>query len=147
MRHSSKLINPRVVGGFSWPARFAKVPTVSSWTTLERRPIVESMDRTRVPRYDRHATQIRARPGESFVLELPVRATGGYRWQVTRVPAVAVLQEERIRPGGPALGATSIQEFVFVATGVGAGVLVIEHRRSWEPSASEQLDLNIIVEP
>lgn len=105
------------------------------------------MDRTRVPRYGRHATQIRARPGESFVLELPARATGGYRWQVTRVPAVAVLQEERIRPSGPALGAASVQEFEFVATGVGEGALVIEHRRSWESSASEQLDLNIIVEP
>ncbi len=100
-----------------------------------------------MPRYGRHATQIRARPGESFVLELPVRATGGYRWQVTRVPTVVVLHEERVRPGGPALGAASIQEFEFVATRVGAGVLVIEQRRSWEPSASEQLDLNIIVEP
>ncbi len=97
-------------------------------------------------RYGRSTTQIQAKIGEAFVLELPVRATGGYEWQVVQAPEIARLRGARIRPGGTALGAPAIQEFEFVATHVGAGTLVMTCGRPWETAASERFEVAIVSE-
>lgn len=97
-------------------------------------------------RYGRSATRIRARVGEAFVLELPVRATAGYEWRVVRAPETARVSGARIRPGGTALGASAIQEFDLVATLPGAGTLVVACKRPWETAAGERLELTIVVE-
>ena len=96
-------------------------------------------------RYGAGTTHIRARVGESFVLELPVRATSGYAWQVVRAPDVAALMDARIRPAGSARGAASVQEFEFAATREGESALVMACKRPWEATVSEQLELNVVV--
>ena len=95
-------------------------------------------------RYGKSTTQIRAGIGESFVLELPALATGGYTWQLTRKPETAVLSDERIRPAGATIGASSIQEFEFVATRAGEGMLVMAYKRPWETTVSELLEVKIV---
>ena len=97
-------------------------------------------------RYGKSTTEMRARIEESFVLELPARATGGYTWQLARAPETAALSDERIRPAGAALGAPSIQEFEFVATRAGESLLVMACRRPWETTVSEQLEVKIVAE-
>jgi predicted secreted protein len=100
-----------------------------------------------VRKYQKDTTRIRARIGESFVLELPSRATSGYVWRLTRAPEVAALREERVRPAGAGLGAAWKQEFEFVATAAGEGALVLQYKRSWEAAAREELAVTIAVEP
>ncbi|MCL4800164.1 MAG: protease inhibitor I42 family protein [Burkholderiales bacterium] len=97
-------------------------------------------------RYGKGTTQIRAKVGESFVVELPALATGGYAWQVARTPETAVLGEVRTRPAGAAVGASSIQEFEFVATRPGEGLLVMVYGRPWEKTVSERLEVTIAAE-
>jgi predicted secreted protein len=98
-------------------------------------------------RYDKTAGRIRARIGESFVLELPSRPTAGYAWEVSRAPDVAVLKEERMRPGGVAAGAASVQEFEFAAARAGEGTLVLLYKRPWERTARERIEWIVVVEP
>lgn len=95
-------------------------------------------------RYGRHTTRIEARVGEPFVVELPVLATAGYEWQVTRAPEIARLREARTRPGAPATGGASIQELEFVATNAGKGVLVLACRRPWETAVSDRVEVTIV---
>jgi predicted secreted protein len=97
-------------------------------------------------RYGKSTTQIRARIGESFMVELPVLATGGYAWQLTHEPETATLSDERIRPTGAAIGGSSIQEFEFVATRAGEGTLVIVCKRPWETTVSDRLEVKIVAE-
>ena len=97
-------------------------------------------------KFGKGTTQIRVKVGDSFVLELPAAATGGYTWQLTHVPSVAVLSVERLRAAEPGAGASSIQEFEFVATRAGADILSMEYKRSWEAAAGEQLEVSIVVE-
>jgi predicted secreted protein len=85
--------------------------------------------------------------GEGFVLELPALATGGFRWRLNREPDVAVLTQERIRPGGPGIGASSVQEFEFAAMRAGASTLRLEYKRPWENVTGERLEVEIVVEP
>ncbi|MGH2571078.1 MAG: protease inhibitor I42 family protein [bacterium] len=98
-------------------------------------------------RYGKTGGHIRARIGETFALELPSRPTAGYVWEVSRAPEVAVLKEERMRPGGAAAGATSVQEFEFTAAHAGEGVLVVEYKRPWERTARERIEWIVVVEP
>lgn len=81
------------------------------------------------------------------MLELPAAATAGFTWMLRRESEVAVLGEERIRPGGPLLGASSIQEFEFTATRSGTSPLVMEYKRSWESGEGKQLAIAVVVEP
>ena len=97
-------------------------------------------------RYDKNTAQIGARTGETFLLELSARATAGYAWQVMRLPEVVELKSERTRPGGPASGAASVQEFEFHVTGVGEGKLVMSYGRQWESRRSEQFEVSVVVE-
>lgn len=97
-------------------------------------------------RYGRSTTQIRARIGESFVLELPALATGGFTWLITRKPETATLSDERIRPAGATIGAASVQEFEFVVARAGEGLLVVAYKRPWETKVSEQLEVKIVAE-
>jgi predicted secreted protein len=98
-------------------------------------------------RYGKTGGPIRVRIGESFVLELPARPTAGYAWEVSRAPDVTLLKEERMRAGGAAAGAASVQEFEFAAARAGEGVLVAEYKRSWEPTARERIEWIVVVEP
>lgn len=98
-------------------------------------------------KYGKDTTRIQARVGERFVLELPALATGGFTWLLNRNPEVAVLSQERIRPGGPGIGASSIQEFEFAATRAGAGTLLMEYKRPWEGVEGKRLEIEIVVEP
>ena len=59
--------------------------------------------------YGKNTTSIQVRIGERFMLALPALATGGFTWVMDREPEVAVLTQERIRPGGPGIGASSFQ--------------------------------------
>lgn len=97
--------------------------------------------------YGKDTTRIHVRVGERFVLELPVAATAGFEWMLRQESEVAVLGEERIRPGGPRLGASSIQEFEFTATRTGTSTLLLECKRSWESGEGKQLAIEIVVEP
>jgi predicted secreted protein len=60
---------------------------------------------------------------------------------------VAVLTQERIRPGGPAIGAASVQEFEFAGMHAGVSTLVLEYKRPWENVKGERLEIKIVVEP
>jgi len=97
--------------------------------------------------YGKDTRRIQVRAGERFVLELPARATGGFTWLLTREPTVAALSQERIRPGGPGIGASSIQEFEFEATRAGASTLQLEYKRPWETVQGERLEIELVVEP
>lgn len=97
-------------------------------------------------RYGRDTTQISVRTGETFLVELSARATAGYEWQVTQVPDVTALVAARVRAGGPALGAASVQEFEFRATTTGAGTLRLSCGRSWEDRRSEHMEVSVRVE-
>jgi predicted secreted protein len=99
-----------------------------------------------VRRYDETARRIRARIGESFVLELRARPTAGYAWQVTCTPEVAVLKEERTRPVRSARGAAAVQEFEFAAAREGEGALVVAYGRPWEETVRERIRLIVVVE-
>lgn len=96
-------------------------------------------------KYGASTTHIRADVGESFVLELPALATGGYTWQMTRKPNIATLSGERTRPGGPVMGSRSIQEFEFVATRAGKDTLLMVYKRPWETTVTDQLEVGLVV--
>jgi predicted secreted protein len=81
------------------------------------------------------------------MLALPAVATGGFTWLMDREPEVAVLTQNRIRRGGPGLGASSVQEFEFVGMHAGVSTLVLEYKRPWENVTGERLEIKIIVEP
>lgn len=95
-------------------------------------------------RYGRYTTRIEARVGESFALELPVLATAGYAWQIVRAPEIARLNDARTRPGGPATGGASVQDFEFIATHAGEGTLVFACSRPWETTVTERLEVTIV---
>jgi predicted secreted protein len=97
-------------------------------------------------KYGKSTTEIRVRVGESFVVELPVRATGGYAWQLARVPETARLSDERIRSAGAAIGGSSIQEFEFVATRAGEATLAMDCKRPWETTVSDRHEVKIVAE-
>jgi predicted secreted protein len=113
--------------------------------TSSRRDLVDAAT-DQMRRYGKSTTHIRAKIGESFVVELRALATSGYTWRVIREPGVAVLSDERIRSAGSAIGAPSIQEFEFVATRAGEGMLVMVYKRPWERTASEQLEVSVVAE-
>jgi predicted secreted protein len=69
------------------------------------------------------------------------------RGLLNREPKVAVLTQERIRPGGPGSGASSVQEFEFAAMRAGVSTLLVEYKRPWENVAGERLEIEIVVEP
>jgi predicted secreted protein len=95
-------------------------------------------------RYGRSTTRIEARIGEPFVIELPVLATAGYEWQLARAPESARLNDARTRPGGPATGGPSVQEFEFVATHAGEGLLVLACSRPWETAVTDRFEVTIV---
>jgi predicted secreted protein len=97
--------------------------------------------------YGKNTTCIQVRVGERFVLALPAVATGGFTWLMEREAEVAVLTQNRIRPGGPGIGASSVQEFEFVGMHAGVSTLVLEYKRPWENVTGERLEVKIIVEP
>jgi len=97
--------------------------------------------------YGKDTTRIHVRVGERFVLELGAAATAGFTWMLRQESEVAVLGEERIRPGGPRLGASSIQEFEFTATRVGTSPLLLEYKRPWEGGDGKRLTIEVVVEP
>jgi predicted secreted protein len=103
-----------------------------------------SADDESMQRYGRHTTRIEARVGEPFVVELPVLATAGYAWQIVRASEIARLEDARTRPGGPATGGASVQEFEFVATHAGEGTLVFTCSRPWERTVTERLEVTIV---
>ena len=96
-------------------------------------------------RYGKDTARIHVRTGDRFLIELPAKATAGYRWMPTWESDVAELAGDGIRPGGSALGATSIQELELVATHPGTGTLRLEYRRPWENVAGERLAIEIVV--
>jgi predicted secreted protein len=98
-------------------------------------------------RYGKGTTDIRARVGETFVLELPAVETGGYTWRVMRQPGVAALREERVRPAGRTIGGGSVQEFEFTVTHAGEDVLGMVYGRSWEQTPVEQLQVRVVADP
>jgi len=100
-----------------------------------------------VRKYGKSTKCIQTRVGEHFVLELSALATAGFTWLLNRESALAVLTQERIRPGGPGIGASSIQEFEFTAVRAGAGALVLEYKRPWEKATKERLELELEVKP
>jgi len=97
-------------------------------------------------KYGKNTKRIHIRVGECFMLELSAFATGGFTWVLNRETDVAVLTEERIRPGGPGVGASSVQEFEFAAVHVGASALLFEYKRPWEDVTGERLEVEIVVE-
>jgi predicted secreted protein len=97
--------------------------------------------------YGKNTTCIQVRVGERFMLALPAVATGGFTWLMDREAEVAVLTQNRIRPGGPGIGASSVQEFEFLGMHAGVGTLVLEYKRPWENVTGERLEIKIIVEP
>jgi predicted secreted protein len=97
-------------------------------------------------KYGKTTRRIQVRVGESFAVELPAFATGGFTWLLNQQPEVVVLTQERIRPGGPGIGASSVQEFEFAAMRAGAGTLLMEYKRLWENVARERLEIEILVE-
>ena len=97
--------------------------------------------------YGKNTTCIQVGIGERFMLALPAVATGGFTWLIAREPEVAVLTRELIRPGGPAIGASSVQEFEFAGMHAGVSTLVLEYKRPWENVKGERLEIKIIVEP
>ena len=96
--------------------------------------------------YGKNTTCIQVRIGERFMLALPAVATGGFTWLMDREPEGAVLTQERIRPGGPGIGASSVQEFEFAGTHAGVSTLVLEYKRPWENVKGERLEIKIVVE-
>ena len=97
--------------------------------------------------YGKNTTCIQVRVGERFVLALPAVATGGFTWLIDREAEVAVLTQNRIRPGGPGIGASSVQEFEFLGMHAGVSTLVLEYKRPWENVTGERLEIKIVVEP
>jgi predicted secreted protein len=97
------------------------------------------------PRYGRNTSEVRVHLDASFVLELPVHATGGYTWRVAQDPGVAILRNERVMPAGSAHGGPSMQVFEFKATNPGSGELIMELKRPWESSPTETLMLTVVV--
>jgi predicted secreted protein len=98
-------------------------------------------------KYGKNTTCIQVRIGERFMLSLPALATGGFTWLLDQEPEVAVLTQERMRPGGPGIGASSVQEFEFAGIHAGVSTLVLEYRRPWEKVKGERLKIKIVVEP
>jgi len=96
--------------------------------------------------FGKDTTRIHVRVGERFALELGAAATAGFKWMLRQVPEVAVLGEERSRPGGPRLGAYSIQEFEFTAKRIGTGPLLLEYKRPWESGEGKPLTIEVVVE-
>jgi predicted secreted protein len=97
--------------------------------------------------FGRDTTRIHVRVGERFALELGAAATAGFKWMLRQVPEVAALTEERIRPGGPHLGASSIQEFEFTAQRIGTSPLLLEYKRPWESGEGKRLTIEVVVDP
>ena len=97
--------------------------------------------------YGKNTRCIQVGVGERFVLALPAVATGGFTWLMDREAEVAVLTQNRIRPGGPGIGASSVQEFEFVGMHAGVSTLVLEYKRPWENVTGERLEIKIVVEP
>jgi predicted secreted protein len=98
-------------------------------------------------KYGKNTTCIQVRVGERFVLALPAVATGGFTWLLNREAEVAVLTQNRIRPGGPGIGGSSVQEFEFAGMHAGVSTLVLEYKRPWENVKGERLEVKIVVEP
>jgi predicted secreted protein len=97
--------------------------------------------------YGKNTTCIQVRVGERFVLALPAVATGGFTWLLNRESEVAVLTQNRVRPGGPGIGASSVQELEFAGMHAGVSTLVLEYKRPWENVTGERLEVKIVVEP
>lgn len=84
--------------------------------------------------------------GDPFVIELPVKATAGYDWEIYRLPGFVTLRDERTSPKSNIPGASAIREFEFEGIHPGRGSLVMHCRRSWEQKVAERLEVTIVVE-
>jgi predicted secreted protein len=98
-------------------------------------------------KYGKNTKRIQVRVGERFILELPAVATAGFTWLLNQDLEVAVLTQERMRPGEPSRGAISIQEFEFAAIKSGASTLLLEYKRPWENVTKERREVDIVVKP
>jgi inhibitor of cysteine peptidase len=83
-------------------------------------------------------------------VELPENPTTGYVWSVAAVPE----QLEEVPPdagtgaGDPQRPGASGRRLVrFAARGPGTGELRLQHARSWQPAAGEELVISVDVEP
>jgi predicted secreted protein len=94
--------------------------------------------------YGKGTRQIKAKVGEAFVVELPVRATAGYAWELTRQPETIRLEDTRIRPASAAIGGSAIQGFEFVATRAGEDTLMLTCKRPWETTVVDRLEVKVI---
>jgi predicted secreted protein len=97
-------------------------------------------------RYGKGTQQIKVRIGDAFVVELPVRATAGYAWEVTRQPETVRLEDKRIGPASAAIGGSAIQEFEFAAISPGEETLMLTCKRPWEATVVDRLEVKVTTE-
>lgn len=67
----------------------------------------------------------------------------GYTWRVARLPPFLAPRKDNMRPVGPGIGVSSVQEFTFEAVGAGSGPLVLVYQQAGAPQPEETLEIAV----
>jgi len=96
--------------------------------------------------YNRETTDIHARRGESFAVALPSLPGAGYTWRVDAGTEFVQIVSHTVQPGGQAVGAAALDEFVFEAVHEGTTTLEFRYGRPWEHSPAETWRIPVTIE-
>jgi predicted secreted protein len=96
--------------------------------------------------YNRETKDIHARRGETFVVVLSSQPGGGYTWRVDAEVEFVHIVSHTVQPGGQAIGAAALDEFVFEAVHGGSTTLEFRYGRPWEQSPAEAWQVPVTIE-
>ncbi|WP_372593264.1 protease inhibitor I42 family protein [Actinotalea sp.] len=93
------------------------------------------------------AGTVEATVGQEVILRLPEDPGTGYRWRISVIDGLALVDESFLPPDRVMLGAAGHRAFTVRATRPGTARLSVERRRVWERGAAETRDVVVLVRP
>jgi predicted secreted protein len=93
-------------------------------------------------------TEINARVGESYGVELPVAPTSGFQWALQSKPATSTLTGSSVNAKTQAgFGGTGSASFTFRALRTGSEVLKFTMSRAWDENIASEHYARVIISP
>lgn len=98
--------------------------------------------------YGKNDSQINARIGETFSIELESNPTTGYEWHADFDSNKVKLKEKTFEPAksNENIGAAGREVLVFETIAEGSSIIRFDYKRSWETSGDESLEFKIEAE-
>jgi predicted secreted protein len=97
-------------------------------------------------RYSKSTSEIHAKRGTSFAIELDSLPGAGYSWRVGEKSDAIRLESQKAVQTSKAVGGSTSEELVFVPESTGEQTLILEYGRPWEDEPQKTLKIRVVVD-